>query len=101
MTEESDIERALAIFQEFGPNRAIPVRKRWRGAFPDATDDEFEEWEAQFREMEHFAYGLGEQIMNGDIGSSEAAAIISKRYPQLGSERINHIISQACYFSLR
>jgi hypothetical protein len=99
MTDESDIERALAIFQEFGPNRTIPIWKRWRNAFPDATDDEFEKWETQFREMEHFAYELGDQVMNGHLGSSEAAAIISKRYPLLGSESINHILSQACYFS--
>ena len=99
MTGQSDIEGALAIFQEFGPNRAIPVRTRWRDAFPGVGEAEFEEWEAQFNEMEDFAYGLGEQVMNGDIGDSEAAAIISKRYPSFGSERINKILSQACYFS--
>ena len=40
MTGQSDIERALTIFQEFGPNRIIPVRKRWRDAFPGATEAE-------------------------------------------------------------
>ena len=55
----------------------------------------------KFREMEHFAFELGERVMNGDIGSSEAAAMISKRYPSFGSERINHILSQACYYSLK
>ena len=99
MTGQSDIERALTIFQEFGPNRAIPVRKRWRDAFPGATEAEFEEWDTQFREMEDFAYGLGEQAMNGDIGSSEAAAVIAKRYPLFGSERIDRILSQPGYFS--
>ena len=101
MTNKSDIEHALAIFQEFGPNRAIPVRERWRNAFPKATDDEFAEWETLFREMEQFAYGLGERVMNRDIGSSEAAAMISKRYPVLNSERVNHFLSQACYFAMK
>jgi hypothetical protein len=49
--------------------------------------------------MEDFAYDLGDQVMNGHLGGSEAASIISKRYPMLGSESINHILSQACYFS--
>ncbi len=55
----------------------------------------------KFREIEHFAFELGERVMNGSIGSSEAAALISKRYPLFGPERIDRIVSQACYFAMK
>jgi hypothetical protein len=99
MGEESDINRALQIFQEFGPNRAIPVQKRWRDAFPNVTPEQLREWEILFRELEHFAYGLGEQVLHGDTGSVEAATIISKRFPLLSWDRVNHTLSQAIYFA--
>jgi hypothetical protein len=99
MSEQSDIDRALQIFQEFGPDRAIPVQTRWRVAFPDVATEQLLEWEFLFRELEQFAYGLGEQVLNGDIGSREAAAMISKRYPQLSWQHVNHTLSQAVYFA--
>jgi hypothetical protein len=99
MGERSDIDRALKIFQEFGPNRAIPVQKRWRDAFPNVTIEQLAEWETLFRELEHFAYGLGEQVLNGDIGSREAAVLISNHFPQLSEEHVNHTLSQAVYFA--
>lgn len=99
MGEENDIDRALQIFQQFGPDRAIPIQKRWRDAFPNVPTEQLLEWETIFRELEHFAYGLGEQVLNGDIGSREASAMISKRFPQLSWEHVDHTLSQAVYYA--
>jgi hypothetical protein len=96
-----DIDEALRIFQEFGPNRAVPIQQRWRDAFSNVTPEQMQEWESLFRELERFAYKLGEQVRDGEIGSEEAGAIISKRFPQLDSNHINHTVSQAVYFASR
>ncbi len=101
MNIESDIERAFTIYLAFGPDRAIPVRVRWREAFPGVADDVFEEWETQFCEIEHAAFGIGEKVASGDIDSFEAAAMMSNKYPRLGAERIARLVSRAVYYALK
>jgi hypothetical protein len=99
MGKASNLDRALQIFQEFGPNRLIPVQTRWRDAFPGATTEQFAEWEIVFGELEHFAYELGARVLNGDIASKTAAASIAQRFPQLSQESVDHTLSQAMYFA--
>jgi hypothetical protein len=99
MAKDSDLNRALQIFQEFGPNRAIPLQKRWKNAFPNETAEQLQMWERLFRELEEFAYGVAEQVLSGETGDSEAAAMISRRFPLMSRERVLRTLSQALYFA--
>jgi len=97
--DQTRLFQALEIFQEFGPNRAVPARTRWQAAFADATADDFARWEALFRELEHFAFGVAEQVLDGRLGEADAAARIAARFPMLRRESVGRTLSQALYFA--
>jgi hypothetical protein len=101
MTDLTDagLNRALEIFQEFGPRRAIPVEGRWAEAFPKSGAEDHKEWKRLFEEIESFAYDLAEQVRDHRLDRDEAKRQIAERFPRLSSDRVGHTYSQAMYFS--
>ena len=93
------LHRAFEIFQEFGPERAKPIQERWKAVFADATPEEMRRWEALFREVEAYAYGVAEHVLGRRTNERGAAAAIARQFPQLSQENVDRALSQALYFA--
>ena len=91
--------RAFAEFQEFGPQRRIPVEQRWRDNLQDINPAEFETLRTRCAEIETFAFGLVKQVESGKLKEDAARRQLAQTYPFLTAERVAHTWSQAVYFS--
>ena len=98
---DAEFNKALEIFQEFGPRRCVPVRERWTEAFPNATREDFAEWEALCREIEHFAYGLAEQVLDSRLEQGCAIRQIGEKFPRSSRDRVAHTYSQPMYLAMK
>lgn len=99
LTDEQ-FNRALEIFQQFGPLRRISVQERWREAFPDAGPEDMREWETSFGEVESFAYGVAEQVRDHGLEEDLARRQIAEQFPRLSRDRVAHTYNQARYFAM-
>jgi ribosomal 50S subunit-associated protein YjgA (DUF615 family) len=97
---DDQFNKALEIFQEFGPRRRIPVQKRWSEVFRTATIEDFEEWQLVFRDIEAFALKAALQVRDRLLDGDSAIRQISERFPRLSRDRVSHTYSQAVYFSM-
>jgi len=93
--------KAFAEFQQFGPRRRIPVEERWREVLPDIDPKEFAGLQAQCKDIEAFALTLAEQVRDKKIADGSARTQLVQKYPFLKQERLDHIWSQAMYFSYK
>jgi len=93
--------KALSIFQEFGPRRGLPVRQRWQEAFPKVTPHVMYEWESQFTELERFALDLATKVWNQALDANIAIQLIAERFPMLNKDRLGATYSQAMYFAIK
>jgi hypothetical protein len=96
---DTDFDRAFAEWQEFGPQRRIPVEQRWPVLFPHASSDDFEDARRRCQEIESFAYDLADQVLAHKLNDKEAFRRFSSQYPTLTAERLNRTWSQAMYFA--
>jgi hypothetical protein len=97
---DDQFNKALEIFQEFGPRRRIPVQKRWAEVFSTATVEDFEEWQLVFRDIEAFALKAALQVRDRLLDGDSAIRQIAERFPRLSRDRVSHTYSQAVYFSM-
>src|SRR5450759_2049925 len=93
------LNKVLEVFQEFGPRRRIPVHKRWAEIFHTATDEDFQEWQSECRDIEAFALRVALQVRDNHLDKDTAIRQILERFPYLSSDRVGHTYSQALYFS--
>ena len=98
---DDQFNKALEIFQEFGPNRRIPVQQRWAEVFRAATSEDFQEWQSAFRDIEAFALRVALQVRDNLLDEDSAIRQVSEQFPRLSRDRVGHTYSQAMYFSLR
>jgi hypothetical protein len=98
---DEQFNKALEIFQEFGPRMRIPVHQRWQEAFPDVAPNDMPEWETIFGEIEEFAYGVAEQVRDNGLDEGIAVHRIAERFPRLSDDRVKHTYNQARYFAMK
>src|SRR5438552_2488297 len=99
MSGEIDFNRILEIFQQFGPERVVPIEDRWRELFPTATDGQMVEWKAHCERIEAGALELAEQVLDRQLGEVAARDQLGELFPELNEERLGHTFSQAIYFA--
>jgi hypothetical protein len=97
---DDQFNKALEIFQEFGPRRRIPVHERWAEVFRTATVEDFQEWQSACRDIEAFALRVALQVRDNLLDKDSAIRQISEQFPRLSRDRVGHAYSQAIYFSL-
>ena len=98
MSNNDRYNEALKIFQEFGPRRSLPIRERWREAFPQVPPDVMDEWETEFKKLEEFAYDLAAKVQNSELDDSDAYRMLAERFRWLDRDRLDKTYSQAAYF---
>ena len=96
---DDQFNRAFAEFQQFGPERRIPVEQRWRENLRDINPVEFDALRVRCEEIEKFAVELAEQVQNQKLREDAARQRLQQTYPFLTVERLNHTWSQAAYFA--
>ena len=96
---DADFDRAFAEWQEFGPQRRIPVEQRWPALLPRASSDDFDDARRRCQEIESFAYDLADQVLSKTLNDKDAFQRFSSHYSSLTAERLNRTWSQAMYFA--
>ena len=95
----ADFNDVMAIFQEFGPRRTIPVEQRWRERFPAASDQELHEWRERCQRIEAVALSRAEEVFTGRMTEDAAREDLSQQFPELNLDAIKGIFWQARYFA--
>ena len=90
----------LAMFQQFGPTRAIPVEDRWKQAYPDASGEELQQWRIFCEELEKYALTLAHQVQNHKLDEKSAVLDLKQKYPDLSNRRLGDTFHQALYFAM-
>ena len=97
--DDRTFNEAFGVFQEFGPDRAIPRSKRLQDCFPSLSEKQVTDLIERFEEIESFAYDVAEQVRDGVIGRGKGKARIASQFPALDGNRLASTFSQAMYFS--
>jgi len=92
---------ALAITQQFGPERAKPREDRLSKANSEISSEEASALFAMCDEIEALAYQLAEKVRDKEITIDIFTKSIQEAYPQLKEARVSKTVSQAMYFSLK
>ncbi len=92
--------QAFSIFAQWGPQRRIPVRTRWQEAFPQVTDAEMDEWTAEFRQIDEFAFSVAQQVRDRTLNQEEAIGQMNERYPRLDRELAKRSYTQAYFHAM-
>ena len=97
--DEETINLALAITQQFGPQRGISREERIRKAKPGITNSEIDEALCKCDEIEAYAYDLAGKFAGGEIDIDQFRSKLKDEFPLLNEKRIDKTLSQALYFS--
>jgi hypothetical protein len=101
MLSDADFDRAFCEWQEFGPQRAVPIAERWRTLLPRASAAELADAEERCREIESVAWRLAEQAQAGGLTEREGQRRLAASYPYLTAERVGRTWVQAMYFAAK
>jgi len=97
----AQLNRALAVFQQFGPERATPVEERWSRELPELPLAEHPALLARCEEIEAAAATLAGQVREGTLGQDAGKAELGRQFPFLDPERLAQTWSQALYYAAR
>jgi hypothetical protein len=95
----AQLNRALAVFQQFGPERSTPVEERWSRELPELPLAAYPDLLARCEEIEAAAAALAGQVREGTLGQDAGKVELSRQFPFLDPERLAHTWSQALYFA--
>jgi hypothetical protein len=96
---EIDFNEILAVFQEFGPRRAVPVEDRWRERYPSASPKQLDAWARRCRQIEKVAWSLADKVLSGHLDEGRAKAELGRRFPELDADTLGRTHAQAMYFA--
>lgn len=99
MLSDADFDRAFGEWQEFGPQRMVPIEERWRKLLPHAASADFAAAQARCKEIEDAAWKLAEQALAGAISEREGQRRLARQYPYLTKSRVSRTWTQAMYFA--
>jgi hypothetical protein len=94
-----DFNLVLAEFQEFGPQRSVPIEERWRRRFPGASDEEVQAWAARCREVERCAWSIADRVLAGELSEAKGRKELARAFPDLDKDRVGRTFVQAMYFA--
>jgi len=92
---------ALAITQQFGPERAESRESRLYKANSSISSYESVQLFKFCDEIESFAYDLAGQGRDKSITMESFSEKLQGAYPQLNEERLSTTLNQAMYYSLK
>ena len=91
--------RAMEIFQAFGPERGTPVEQRWTIYLPEIPASAHRSLRRWCEQIESVAEKLAEQVLDGTLDQDAGKARLGEKFPILDSDRLAHTWSQAMYFA--
>lgn len=100
MNEEL-LNLALAITQQFGPERGKPREERLKKASPGVNSSEAQLLFKKCDEIESTAFQLVIELRSEKITMEQYSEKLQQAYPELNEVRISKTINQAMYFSLK
>jgi hypothetical protein len=98
-TDRDTFNKALRVFQEFGPQRRIPRDERLRAEFPSFQESDIHELIEQFRKVEDDALTIAEHVKDGVISQPAGLERLKALHPILSQELAASSFSQAMYFT--
>jgi ribosomal 50S subunit-associated protein YjgA (DUF615 family) len=101
MDSNETYNEAFRIFIQWGPLRRIPVRTRWREAFPEVKEAVMDAWSAEFRRVEEFAFNLAEQVRDCRLNQEAAIEKVAERYPRLDGELVRGVYTRAYFHAIQ
>jgi len=91
--------RAMAIYQAFGPERGIPVEERWSRDLPEIPAKEHRALRRRCEKLEAAAIKLAEKVWSGNLDQDAGRAELARTFPILEPDRLAQTWSQAMYFA--
>jgi len=98
---EEHLNLALAITQQFGPERAKPREERLIKENTDINSFDLTKLFEKCDEIEATAYDLAEKIRDKEITMEQFSEKLHESYPQLNESRLSKTVNQAMYFSMK
>jgi len=95
------INLALAITQQFGPQRGIPREDRIRKAKPEITKSEIDQAFCICDQIESYAFDLAEKCRDEKLSVEQFRSKLERKFSYLSAERVDKTLSQAMYFSMK
>lgn len=96
-----ELNEALQICMEFGPERSIPPAARIAARFPSLTAKEVTEFVQLHKRLIQRATDLGEQVVDSRLAQDEAQTQLADSFPMITQEVVQRALSQGCWFAAK
>ncbi len=93
------LNTALGLKLEWGPNATRPLDQRIREAYPELPNSQIKQLAALANEIAGYGFDLWEQAYNKKISANEARAQLKARYPGIDADNSSHLETQGMYFA--
>ncbi len=94
-------DRALEVWQAFGPERGRPVKQRWAESVPDLAPADYEQMAARCTAAQSAADDLANDVRGEKLSFESACTRLGSRFPDLSAERCSRTLNQAMYFTYK
>ena len=101
MFTPEQLNEALQICMEFGPERGIPAEQRVSRRFAALTSQEVAEIVALHDRVINRATTLGGQVIEGKLGFNQAVTALESEFPALDAEVLGRAVNQGCWFAAK
>ena len=96
--DDDTFNKALRVFQEFGPLRRLPRAQRLSEEFPSLSGREICDLIERFKKIEEAVYAFAEEARDGQISDAAGKAKLKAECPMLSDELVSTTFGQAMYF---
>lgn len=111
MNDPEILNKALSLALEFGPDWLKPVQERLSIFFPKLNKTELDQCETTSRKAREDSLKFFNQQLKKIKPASvsdqqqllaiQTKSDISEKYPWINEENLNHLVSQAFYYSMK
>lgn len=98
MTDEL-LDEAFAIYEEFGPNRTVPRKKRLHDAFPQFAPEEIEFVLEQMQQVANTVWDLAERGGETQLGNATVSKTLRAKHSFLQARGLSHAIFLVNYYA--
>ncbi len=95
----NQLNTALRLRLEWGPNATRPLDQRIREAYPQLPESEVKQLVSTANEIATYAFDVWEKAYNKKISAGQAKAQIKARYPGIDDDNLSHLETQGMYFA--
>jgi hypothetical protein len=97
--DDSVLDRAYVVFEEWGPNKRTPRKERIAQTFPELADEEIESVLQRLDEVSKTVWAVAELGAESKLGKQKVLELLQVQHPFLRDQGLQRAFFLANYYA--